>query len=223
MDSKIYRLVALTGLTITLILAIIVLLTTVYQRLSPNEFFTYFTMAITLLITGLTAAYAYSLAVTRSKAAQLRDEVIKKLEVQVEKEPEKARPAWTLASEKLEAYLDRNLSQINYIFVATIVTMIVGFGFIGYGVMQSISNQGATSISLVSAVSGILTQFIGATFMAIYRSTMKQATSYMSVLERINSIGMAVQILDSITDDDQKLQNNTKADLVKLLGKVWPS
>jgi hypothetical protein len=55
------------------------------------------------------------------------------------------------------------------------------------------------------------------TFMVIYRSTMSQANAFMQVLERINTVGMVVQILDSIPDAEAQLKNATRADLVKLL------
>jgi hypothetical protein len=53
--------------------------------------------------------------------------------------------------------------------------------------------------------------------MVIYRSTMQQASSFVQILERINSVGMAIQILDSISENEQDLKNATRAELVKSL------
>ena len=39
----------------------------------------------------------------------------------------------------------------------------------------------------------------------------------MNVLERINSVGLAIQILDSIPDSDEELKSQTKAEITKLL------
>jgi len=78
-------------------------------------------------------------------------------------------------------------------------------------------SSGATvTPSLVAAVSGIITQFIGATFMVIYRSTMAQANDFMTVLERINTVGMAVQVLDSLPEGTD-LKNETRSQMVLLL------
>ena len=52
-------------------------------------------------------------------------------------EPEKAKPAWDLARVKLELYFDRNLSQINYIFWLSVVVMMIGFGFILFGISRA--------------------------------------------------------------------------------------
>ena len=48
---------------------------------------------------------------------------------------------------------------------------------------------------------------------------MEQAINYTETLERINSVGMAMQILDTIPDDavEENLKNSTKATVVKLL------
>jgi hypothetical protein len=69
---------------------------------------------------------------------------------------------------------------------------------------------------LLSGVSGIITEFIGATFLFLYRSTIQQATNHIKTLERINSVGMAVKILDTISVDSKKLQDETKAEIVTL-------
>jgi hypothetical protein len=53
--------------------------------------------------------------------------------------------------------------------------------------------------------------------MVIYRSTMAQANRFMEVLERINTVGMAVQILDSIPEAEAQLKNSTRAEIVALL------
>ena len=64
-----------------------------------------------------------------------------------------------------------------------------------------------------------ITQFIGATFLFIYRSTIQQPINYSRTLERINSVGMAMQILDTMPDatTPEDLKSKTKASLVQLL------
>jgi hypothetical protein len=56
----------------------------------------------------------------------------------------------------------------------------------------------------------------------IYKSTLQQASSYMDILDRINSVGMAVQIVDSISGTADNLKNETRAELVKLLLSPGP-
>src|SRR5579864_3792770 len=97
---------------------------------------------------------------------------------------------------KLEAYFDRNLSQVRMIFFVAVPVMVVGFAFVMWGVTLAISKPDSIKTSYIATISGIITEFIGVTFMVIYRSTMAQANQFMDVLERINTVGMAVQILD---------------------------
>ncbi|TOB56756.1 TRADD-N-associated membrane domain-containing protein, partial [Vibrio parahaemolyticus] len=71
--------------------------------------------------------------------------------------------------------------------------------------------------ALLSAVSGLLVNFIGATFLVLYKSTMSQAKEYVAILERINAVGMSVQVLEKIEDSNKTLKDQTISDLSKQL------
>jgi hypothetical protein len=135
--------------------------------------------------------------------------------------PATARYAWDLAQIKLEAYFDRNLIQVNLVFWVALIVMGIGFLFVLVGVWLAYRRPEVIAPPLVAAVSGIITQFIGVTFMVIYKSTMSQANEFMTVLERINSVGMAVQILDSLKEGTE-LKDKTRADLATLLTSPRP-
>jgi hypothetical protein len=126
--------------------------------------------------------------------------------------------AWETAKIKLEEYLNRNLLQVNLVFWVAVLVMIVGFIFVLMGVILSIKNPAVFSLnpknlssSALATGSGIITQFIGAIFMVIYRSIMQQANEFMSVLERINAAGMAVSELERIPDSLTELKNGARA------------
>jgi hypothetical protein len=159
----------------------------------------------------------YSWVRSRREKEKAQREKIADAETKLEGATDKARPAWTLAQAKLEAYFDRNLLQVNQVFVVAIAVMIVGFGFVLFGVAISFSESKVLPISYVASGAGIITQFIGATFMVIYKSTMAQANEFMSVLERINTVGMSIQVLDTMPDKDLELKNDSRARIVELL------
>lgn len=144
---------------------------------------------------------------------------IQAAEDRIEAEPAKAKPAWDLARATLEAYFNRNLSQIASIFWLSVVVMFMGFSIVVWGVIQGINHPEDIKPATIAALSGIITQFIGATFLFIYRSTITQAVNYSRTLERINSVGMAMQILDTMPDETQvdDLKSKTKATIVELL------
>jgi nitrate reductase gamma subunit len=140
-------------------------------------------------------------------------------ESKVEREPDKARFAWDLARITLESYFNRNLRQVSAIFYLSAAVMLVGVGIITWGITQAIQRPDSTLPAVITGLSGVVTELIGATFLFLYRSTMQQAASYTRTLERINSVGMAMQILDTMPGGDTEgcLKNNVKAEVVRML------
>ena len=97
--------------------------------------------------------------------------------------------------------------------------MIAGFCVIVWGIIQAIKLPNSLAPATISVLGGIITEFLGATIIFIYRSTIQQAQNYAKALERINSVGMAVQILDTLPDETKAddLKSKTKTVLVELL------
>jgi nitrate reductase gamma subunit len=144
---------------------------------------------------------------------------ITEAETKAEKEPEKSKHAWDLARVTLESYFNKNLSQVSAIFWLSVIVMFIGFVIIVWGITQAIALPDSTLPTVVTGLAGVITELIGATFLFLYRSTMEQAVNYTKTLERINSVGMAMQILDTIPNNakDDGLKNSTKAIVVKML------
>ena len=120
-----------------------------------------------------------------------------------------------MASAKLEAYVAQlNLSQVGWIFMLVLIVMALGFVIIGFGIYKAFSTP-TLAPSIVAAASGIVVQFIAATFLLIYRSTMEQAKEYVAMLERINAVGMSAHLLESIEDRDARPKTEA--------GRSWPA
>jgi hypothetical protein len=152
-----------------------------------------------------------------------QEQKLSALEKKVETAPDKVKPAWELAQFTLERYFQRNLKQVNAIYWLSIAVMGAGFFVVVWGVRISIADHKGVTIGLIASASGILTEFISLTFMVIYRSTMSQANEYVSVLERINTVGMAMQILDSMADGKSELKDTTRAQIIALLLSSSPA
>ncbi len=101
--------------------------------------------------------------------------------------------------------------------------MLVGFIIIGYGVIRVYQSPDNFRPSIVVTVSGVVVEFIAATFLLIYRSTMEQAKEYVNILERINAVGMSVQILDNVEGNDPGLRDKTRAEIAMELLKLYGS
>jgi hypothetical protein len=142
-----------------------------------------------------------------------------KAERALTEEPEKIRPIWDLSRNQLEIYINRNISQVRNIFWIVIVVMTAGFSLIVYGIYRSFDSH--IQISVLSVAAGIITQIIGSTFLLIYRSIMQQATDYVSALEKINAVGMALAIVDLIPEDDRGAKTRAQVELAtRILGAV---
>jgi hypothetical protein len=98
-----------------------------------------------------------------------------------------------------------------------VLVILFGFALIAYGVSISLHSSEKNSIIIIAVLTGVLTEFLGATIMLIFRSTIQSANSYLPTLERINSVGMAIQIVDSMPEHQSDLRNQAKSEISKLI------
>ena len=146
-------------------------------------------------------------------ANKRREEKVARAKELADKNPEHTRFAWQLARTRLENYFDRNLFQVNLVFWLAVCAMTAGFLVVLWGVRNTLEGGKGGEIA---AGAGVITQFLGATFMVIYRSTMQQANDFMTVLDRINNVGMAMQVLIRYSDEPARL-NEVRAKIVDRL------
>jgi hypothetical protein len=160
----------------------------------------------------------------KTKDEVKRDKKIEAVERRVQENPKETQAAWELAQVKLENYLNRNLSQIKSIFWLTTLVMMAGFTLISVGTYEAFQDPAKFHASILSAASGVIVSFIGGTFLVIYKSTMAQAKDYVTMLERINAVGMSVQILETLNDggsDGQELRLQTTAQVAQQLLQMY--
>lgn len=110
--------------------------------------------------------------------------------------PISSKAAWDLAQVKLESYIDRNIDHVRWIFFLSVFVMLAGCGLIFFGISLCYDSSSKITPAVNASVSGVLTQLLGGTILILYRSTMRQAKEYVYILERINAVGMSVQILE---------------------------
>lgn len=119
-------------------------------------------------------------------------------------------------------YYQLNLDQIKVIFVTSITVMLIGFLLIAFSLIWSlfsIPNQSDTNReqsyinyipSIVGGICGIITNFIGATFLFLYQSAVRQASQHTRSLERANSLKLAKNLLDEIKTKAQESNETEK-------------
>ena len=112
-----------------------------------------------------------------------------------------APPAWVAAQTLLQTYVATNTFQVRVIFGFSLFAMLVGFMITCYGVMSAshITDRNVQFWpAALPTVAGVLTQFIGATFLYLARITNSSATAFVTILDRMNVVGMAVCVVRSI-------------------------
>jgi hypothetical protein len=175
-----------------------------------------------LSIIAIIAFYvSIGLPIGDKKSKDIYSEKINVVEMQIEENGQTTKPIWDLAKLHLEEYFVKNLSHITVIFWLCLLVMLTGFIIITWGIIRAINTPNSEFVSIIATVSGVITELIGASFLVIYQSTMKQAGSHTEILERINSVGMAMLLLDTMSENDS-LKEKTKANLVLLMvGKSY--
>ncbi len=203
------RIISLSYIGVLIVLFVLVLTGIIRYPL-------FFTIAIPVILIYLTY-YLVMYTRQRNLTRQRLEDKLQEIEEKREANPEKTKYSWDIARIKLESYFDRNLSQSKCIFWISIAVMLSGFAFIIWGVLISVGQPEVLTLTYLTSVAGIVTEFIGATFMVVYRSTINQATESMNVLERINQVGMAIQIIESIPDSEKELQSQARVEISKIL------
>lgn len=202
-----------------IILVILAMISAILGKFFPYSYYIQSILEGIATILGIIAG-ALALFITayqKSNEETKREERMLEAEKRVQDNPKETQAAWELARVKLENYLNRNLYQVRSIFWLTVFVILVGFALIGYGVFKIYENPETFNASILATVSGIIVNCIGATFLILYKSTMSQATDYVKILERINAVGMSVQILETLEDEETKLKQQATADLAKQL------
>jgi len=188
------------------------------NRLIPYQIGNF--LAYVFIVPAGVSVVALGLYESGRKVSESQNE-IREAEARFRQSPDKPTTAWELASLKLESYINRNLSQIRWIFFLIVMIMGGGFIIIGSGIWKVYQDPQSLGPSIVAATSGIVVQFIGATFLIIYRTTVAQAREYVTMLERINAVGMSVQILENIDPERHELRDQARVDIAKNLLEIY--
>lgn len=177
-----------------------------------------------LIISGIGFVIAFVIsALQKTREEAQKEQKIEAVEKRVQENPKETQAAWELARIVLEKYINRNLAQVRAIFWLTSLVMMAGFTLIGIGSYQAFHDSQNFKASILTTVSGVVVSFIGGTFLVLYKSTMAQAKDYVTILERINAVGMSVQILDTLNDGGLDLKHETIADVARQLLTMYSS
>lgn len=139
-----------------------------------------------------------------------KEKIIGKAESILEQNPNETKAAWTIAKAKIETYIENNIKQVTSSFNVCVILIVIGFIMIVSGIV-SVYLQNDANGSMLIIVAGVIVDFIGATVLIVLKNVFNQSKDYLIALERINAVGMCLQVIELI----EEKKESTKKDKVK--------
>lgn len=133
--------------------------------------------------------------------------------------PEDPAAAWDVAASQLQQYLNINLKQIESIYQLSLRVMMIGFFLIVVAIVLAFISPQNSSPALVAGIGGIVTEFIGGTFLFVYRAALEQSRHYIQTLDKTSTVGVALKILEGLEKkgDAVKEVREARVAIAKLL------
>jgi len=115
------------------------------------------------------------------------------------------------------AFVAINLKQNQQVFHFVIGMIIFGLILICIGLVRDYiaSSPDNSNVSWAAIISGLVTQFIAATILVIFRAIFQQTTEYFRTAERMTSIEIALNLLEKLPDGGKKM--DTQAEVAKIV------
>ncbi|MCB9009841.1 MAG: hypothetical protein H6656_21145 [Ardenticatenaceae bacterium] len=160
------------------------------------------------------------------KQESLGNQILEGAEKRRVEEPEKNIVVYEEAFGRLATYIDNNINQSKNVYRLTVGMILVGFIMVGAGIVFIAFTTSGNSVGEAWPViaAGVITEFIAATILFVYKSVFQQTADYFQALERLSSVGMSIQILDDLADDQDddfhdlvRIKVETKAEIAKRL------
>lgn len=194
------------GLSILVLIIVLVITTIVYLVWLRSAFTAVrYLSAVAILLLGWTIwAFYIAYRDMQSSAKAIDARIADAARGVAATEPAGVAPAWELARGTLDRYWSRNLSQNYLIFGVSIGAILAGFSLVLWSIGNVLVTKADYHVGVIGAAAGALTQFIGGSFLFLYKSTVEQAAQYNATLERINAVGMAWTILQTMPENSEQ-------------------
>ena len=98
-------------------------------------------------------------------------------------------------------------------FYLAVVMFALGFGLIIFAVYQTISPDASIDAAMIPAIGGAITEFIAATTLVIYRSSLSQLNHYHQALHEDERFLSSINLIDKF--HDEKLQDEMLKEIIR--------
>lgn len=124
-----------------------------------------------------------------------------------------------LSLNQLQEYYTVNLNQAKSSYRWSITVIIAGFITLITGVWMFYFQKNANiTLTIISGISGVLLEFIGAANIYIYNKSIKQLNTYFSELIKIQDTMLAIELCEGLEDEPKKLIIKEKI-ILTLMGR----
>lgn len=109
-----------------------------------------------------------------------------------------------LGLNQITEYYTINKSQARNSFTASMIAVIVGFGLLCLGILLGYDHSEAKEVAILSAVSGVLLQFIGGAYFYLYNRSLQQLNFFYETLVRLQDTMLAIQQVDLLAESGRE-------------------
>lgn len=114
---------------------------------------------------------------------------------------------------QLSAYYQESLAQSSKSFISASTMCFLGFSLLAVGIVLMFF--GETESAYITAVSGVLAEFIALTIFKVFKESINKASDYHKKLLISQNMAMGIQMAKDV--DDQKIKNELNTEIVKAL------
>ncbi|PPK80605.1 hypothetical protein BXY41_106195 [Lacrimispora xylanisolvens] len=111
---------------------------------------------------------------------------------------------------EIAEYYSINKKQANITFVSSILACIIGLSLICFAILNGIINKDSETISIVTGISGIISEFIAVLFLSIYNSTLKQINRFYDSLNSKEKFLTTIELAKG-------LEENKESTIIKII------
>lgn len=117
---------------------------------------------------------------------------------------------------QLNEYYTINKSQSKHAYQFSFLMIFVGFLLIVSAVILGFTVPSKISITLIIGIAGLLSEFIGATALNLYKESNKHVNEFLERLTYLQKVMLAIELVDRISEDKREDQlSNIISNLMK--------
>lgn len=105
---------------------------------------------------------------------------------------------------QLNEYYTINKSQTKRAYTFSIFMILAGFVLIFVAIVSIFFSSSSISITVIISIAGLISEFIGATSLTLYKESSKHVNEFLNRLTYLQKVMLAIELVDRIASEDKK-------------------